>query len=202
MTILILGGTGRTGQLAVAALRGVGHDLRALHRRAVPDVDTRIAGLDDIAAMKDALSDVTAVVSTLASGNRDPVCSTATRTLIAAAGDRPLRYVVVSGAGVDVPGDAKALPDRMIGGLMRLVVGGMLKDRQAEHALLERSALAWTLLRPPRLTDGPATGQVAWRFETPASTQISRADLAAALVEALSRDDLVRRAPFVSAVRR
>lgn len=198
MNVLVLGATGRTGRLAVDVLRERGHALRALHRRDVPGVETTIAEIGDETAMVAALSGVDAVVSTLASTNRDPVCSVAAATVIAAARGGALRYVSVAGAGVDVPGDAKALPDRIVGKAMKIVVGRMLADRQREHELLARSGLDWTLLRPPRLVDGAPSGQVTWSFGTPAATKITRGDLAVCIADALDRDDLIGRAPFVA----
>lgn len=198
MKILLLGGTGRTGRLVIGALSDAGHEVRALHRREVPGVQTLVAGIDDPEAMAQALSGVDAVVSALASSNSAPVCSTAASTIVAAAKGRSCRYVSVAGAGVDVPGDAKALPDRIVGGIMKLVVGRMLADRQREHQILAASDLDWTLLRPPRLIDGAPTGNVIWSFDTPHSTKIRRSDLAQAMVEALGRDDLIGHAPFVA----
>jgi uncharacterized protein YbjT (DUF2867 family) len=198
MKILLLGGTGRTGRLAAGALRDAGHELRALHRREVPGVQTIVAKIDDPEAMEQALSGVDAVVSALASSNTDPVCSKAASAVVVAAGGRPYRYISVAGAGVDVPGDSKALPDRIVGGIMKLVVGRMLADRQREHQILADSNLDWTLLRPPRLIDGPPTGRVVWSFDTPAATKIRRSDLAQAMADALGRDDLIGRAPFVA----
>ncbi|TVQ34259.1 MAG: hypothetical protein EA356_10880 [Geminicoccaceae bacterium] len=74
----------------------------------------------------------------------------------------------------------------------------MLADRQAELDRLRSSHLAWTALRPPRLTESGGRG--VWRFDEdrPHALTISRDDLAGAVVEALHRDDLAGRAPFVS----
>ncbi len=114
---------------------------------------------------------------------------------------RALRYVVIGGAGVDVPGDRKGIADKAVGVIMTLVVGRMLADRTRELALLEGSDLPWTFLRPPRLTDRPATGRWRFSFDRPAAMEIAREDLAGAAVETLGRDDLVGRAPFVAGVR-
>ena len=57
-----------------------------------------------------------------------------------------------------------------------------------------RSGTAWTILRPPRLTDGPRTGT--WRQARDAnlrgSSRISRADLAAAILASLAAPDTVK----------
>ena len=201
MRVTVLGATGRTGRLVLERLIGAGHEVTTYGRRAPEGPGRHLTGeVGDAAGIARALEGADGAVSALASGNADPVCSTATRTVIEAASG-PLRYVTVAGAGVDAPGDAKALPDRVIGRIMKLVVGRMLADRQAEHDMLAASALRWTMLRPPRLVDGEPKG-FAWSFDTPKATKITRADLAAAMVEALRRDDLVGRAPFVAEERR
>jgi uncharacterized protein YbjT (DUF2867 family) len=200
MNILLLGASGRTGRLIAGRLLAEGHAVRSLGRR-----DPGIGGLafrtGDVTSAEDialALPGIDAVVSALASGNSDPVCSRAAEALIAVAGGRALRFVSIAGAAVDAEGDAKGFADRAIGGIMKLVAGRMLADRQRELAILRASALDWTMLRPPRLTDGATTGAWQVTFDRPAGTQIARADLAAAAVEALGRSDLSRRAPFVS----
>ena len=198
MRILMLGATGRTGRLALDRLAGAGHEVVTYGRRPGGGARALTGALDDVAALRGALDGAEAVVACLASTNAEPTCSTATRALIEAAEGRALRYVLVSGAGVDAPGDAKGLSDKAIGLLMRAVVGRMLADRQAELDLLRASDLLWTALRPPRLVDGDGRGTWRFTFDRPAATKIARADLAGALVEALGRDDLVGRAPFVS----
>ena len=197
MRVTVLGATGRTGRLVLDRLIEAGHEVTTYGRRAPDGPGRHLTGeVGDVAGMARALEGAEGAVSALASSNADPVCSTATRAVIEAAGG-PLRYVVVAGAGVDAPGDSKALPDRIVGRVMRLVVGRMLADRQAEHDMLADSPLRWTVLRPPRLVDGEPKG-VAWSFDTPKASKIARADLAAAMVEALGRDDLVRRAPLAA----
>lgn len=198
MKAVVLGASGRTGRKIAEALVADGHEVTSLGRSdpGVAGVTHVAARPDDAGALAEAARGAEAVFSALASTNSEAICSATTRALIGT-GFAP-RYVVVGGAGVDVPGDAKGLADAAIGGLMKLFVGRMLADRQREWEMLDASLLPYTFLRPPRLTDGPATG--GWRFsdDRPASTAISRADLALAAVEAAGRADMVRRAPFVA----
>ncbi len=197
MRILILGATGRTGRRVLERVERRGDEAVTYGRRPGGGARSLVGAIDDAAGLRDALDGVEAVVSCLASGNAGAVCSTATRTLVAAA-DRPLRYVVVSGSTVAAAGDVGGRPERMAAFLMGLFFGGMLADRRAELAMLRDSGLAWTALRPPRLTD--QAGRGAWRFafDRPPAAKIARDDLAGAVVEALGRGDLVRRAPFVA----
>jgi putative NADH-flavin reductase len=198
MQVLVLGASGRTGRRIAAQLVARGDRVVSLGR-CDPDLAgvRHIAGVpDDAQALRAALDDCDAVVSALASSNRDAVCSAATAALIGS-GLSP-RFVVVGGAGVDVPGDRKGAADKVVGVVMRLVAGRMLADRTREWQMLEASSLPYTFLRPPRLTDKPATGRWRVTFDRPASMEIAREDLAGAAVEALGRGDLARRSPFVA----
>jgi putative NADH-flavin reductase len=198
MRVLVLGASGRTGRLIAEHLVAQGHEVASLGR-----TDPRVAGVahaagapGESAAMAAVVRGCDAVVSALASTNAAPVCSAATAALLGS-GALP-RYVVVGGAAVDAPGDAKRLPDRIVGGIMRLFVGRMLADRQREWQMLEASRIPYVFLRPPRLTDAAPAGRWSFTFDRPARMDITRADLAAAAVEALARPDLTRRAPFVA----
>ena len=140
-----------------------------------------------------------AVIAALGSTNSDPVCSTATRHVIAAAeGGGPRRYIAVSGAAVDAPEDKKGLTDKAFKLVMGTIFSGMLKDRQAELALVQGSSLLWTFARPPRLVNKPAQGSVQISLEKPQSTSLTRADLASFLVDQLEDERFHGLAPFVS----
>lgn len=197
MHILLLGGTGRTGRLIAAELLLRGHEVTVAGRRD-PGLDgvrfrqTDLMNGNDLVA---ASTGADAVASALASGKGNPVCSTVAKAL---SGRKGLRFVTIAGGGVDAPGDRKGIPDKLIGWIMRRVVPQMLADRQRELAILQDSRLRWTMLRPPRLTDNAATGTHRISFDRPASTAISRADLARAVVDALTDPALEGRAPFVA----
>jgi hypothetical protein len=110
------------------------------------------------------------------------------------------RYVGVSGTGVDMEGDLKGRKDRLISSMIRRVGGPMATDKAQEHRMLVASDLDWTLARPPRLVDGPATGRVVHDAHTPGrSSSIRRSDLAVFLVDVIEQDLYVRQSPFVSA---
>jgi hypothetical protein len=112
-----------------------------------------------------------------------------------------LRYVTVAGAAVDVPGDDKVWLERRFGPVLARMVGEMITDRQREYAVLTLSELRWTMLRPPRLVDGPATGRARLSFDRPVSGRATRGDVAEAAVAALADDGLIHRAPFVAEAR-
>ena len=203
MKVVVFGGSGRTGQHVLSALERAGHDITLYGRRAPQGwTGKAITGrLDDAQAVKNALQGADAVVSALGSSRTGAVCLPASRSVIAARVPG-LRYITVAGAAVDVPGDAKAMSDRIIGSIFRVLMRKMLAERQAEYQDLAASDLDYTMLRPPMLTDGPSTGNWLLSSDTPASKKIARADVAQAMVAALERQDLIRTAPFIAAAPR
>ena len=198
MRLLLLGATGRTGRRVLRRLEARGDTVTTYGRRPGGGARDLVGPLDDPERLAQALEGVGAAICCLASGNRAPVCSTAAR-LLAGSAPAGLRVVTVSGASVAAPEDRRGPGARAAGAVMALFMGGMLTDRRAELAILRGSRLAWTALRPPRLTERPGRGS--WRFDLdhPRGAALARDDLAGAVVEALERDDLIGRAPFVSA---
>ncbi|HEX6887909.1 MAG TPA: NAD(P)H-binding protein, partial [Candidatus Nanopelagicales bacterium] len=109
------------------------------------------------------------------------------------------RYVGVSGAGMDVPGDQKGGRDKAISFLIQKVGGAIAVDKRREYQLFAESDIDFTLARPPRLLDGPATGRYASDAHKPGrSNSIRRADLAAFLADVVEQGSYLRQAPFVS----
>ncbi|MER3417885.1 MAG: hypothetical protein C4343_01955 [Chloroflexota bacterium] len=119
------------------------------------------------------------------------------RNLVAAMTDVGLsRLVALSGAAVDVPGDAKPAIDRVLSRFVRLVARHVVGAKQREFAVFAASDLAWTALRPPIVTDGEARGyQLSGRLRPFA--RVTRADVARALVDQLVDRSFIRAAPFV-----
>lgn len=198
MKILVLGATGRTGQKFMAHAQRE-HTLMTFGRREVTGVSVSEVGEFGDAAFEARVRESDVVVSCLASSNSEPVCSTATKAVLAARPD--VRYLTVAGAGVDHPDDQKRIPDKIVGGIMRVVAGRMLADRQAELEMLEDSQAAWTVLRPPRLVDGRATGTWRATYDRAPTSWIDRDDVALALLDMVEKTHHVRTAPFVSAAK-
>src|SRR4051812_33868185 len=92
------------------------------------------------------------------------------------------RFVQVSAIGVDDP-----LPDDT-GDVWRAYV----EAKRDADAPLRASALDWTIIRPGRLTDEPATGLVALG-EDVARGDVTRADVAAVVAAVLDADQTIGR---------
>lgn len=211
MHIAVLGGTGRTGAQVVTRLVSDGHALSLLVRDpgSVParagSARVVVGEATDPAAMADLLSGAEAVISALGpdSNREGALHSHAARVLISTMRRAGItRFVGISGAAVDMPGDAKTAPNRTASWLMQHFAGPAVADKVAEAAIWAESGLDWTLVRPPRLVDGPATGRVEHhRHKSPRRASITRADLADFLVQVLVDGLYLRQAPLVANAR-
>jgi putative NADH-flavin reductase len=205
MRIAVLGGTGRTGRFVVADLYDRGHDLRMLVRTptAPPDGIENVDGdARDPVVLARLVERCEVVVSTLGPVAKDRRLHRDVAPLLIAAMTQAgcIRFVGISAAGIDIPGDAKSPRDRVISTLIQRWGGDAARDKTLEYQSWRDSRLDWTLVRPPRLIDGPATGSVDHGAHTSLqSTKVTRADLAAFIVDLVESPDYVRQAPFVAA---
>ncbi|HUC26715.1 MAG TPA: NAD(P)H-binding protein [Streptosporangiaceae bacterium] len=209
MNLTIFGATGGTGTSLVEQALAAGHDVTAVVRdparlgisTSVPAMTGRLqvstADVMDPAAIVAAVAAADAVVSAI--GPRGTGVTTVSqdtvRSIIAAmqkAGSR--RLLTVSGSIVADDGESAYL--RLVKPVVRRTfLRHVCADMRAAEAEVEASHLDWTIMRPPRLTDGPVTG----RYRTsiggglPRSLKVSRADLAACILAAIGNPATVRK---------
>jgi uncharacterized protein YbjT (DUF2867 family) len=206
MKILVLGASQGTGALCVQQAVVQGHDVSAFARSPQklslehPKL-TRITGdFHDRASVEKAVAGhdaviVTASVSKLSDFKARPdYFSRGTGYAIEAMKAHGVKRLVVLSA----LGTAESRP--LLNFVVRtLVADGVLKEAFRDHAVQEQlakaSGLEWVIARPGRLTDGPAKGTFVKnpKLEKVPSA-ISRADVAAFLVEACSSSSFVRQA--------
>lgn len=173
---LVVGAHHGTGALVVQAARAVG-----VH------VDAFVGDVLDHDAVLRALSGHDAVISLLGpragAGPESPVdlCSRGTANIVGAMTATGVqRLVVVTGAMIGHDPVHLGLLHRTI---QHFVPHELLDDRRASEAIVVDSDLQWTIVRPPRLTDG-ADGpvQVDIDLDVGALAHVSRASLAAFIV--------------------
>ena len=207
MQLAVLGSTGRTGRLLLDKALAAGHRVRVLVRDAKkitvtsPKLVVIEGDVRDEARLREVMTGVDVVLSALGPTSNDPtVCSAATERVLPLMVELKVRrYVVVSGAALDCPGDDKGLIDRIFSAVVRTVTPAIFADKVREHALLTKSPSEWVLIRPPRLTDTQGTGHLKLSTQRPLSTKLPRSDLADFLLAQATDFQFVRKAPFVSA---
>lgn len=209
MNIAVIGSTGRTGwQVLEEGLRR-GHALTAFTRR--PNSLFRVEGLRavvhgdgrNLEDVRRAVRGQEAVISIVSPEGRGPttVASDAARVLLAAMREAGVRRVV----SVSVYALQGRRPWVLIN-LVRWILRRPYADFARMERLLGESGLDWTIVRPPRLTDGPATGFV--RSEAGREDfahgpySISRADLAGVLLDLAADSSHIGEVLIVSTAKR
>jgi len=211
MKIAIIGATGRTGQPLVRRLLDDGHSLTVLVRdpaklgavaeqvKVVTGTSTDVVALGELLADAGADTEIGAVVSALGPSAKESDLHTRTARALVDVMPRHgvWRFVGISGAGVDVPADVKGLRDRAISTLIQKVGGKLANDKIDEYGVFAASDLDWTLVRPPRLLNGDATGKYQHDAHRPGRSTIRRADLASFVADVAEQNLYIHQAPFV-----
>lgn len=203
--VLIIGATGRTGLRLVeeALAKDLGVTVLARKPEALGALQARVTVVQgnvlDPAAVSRAVSDTEAVLCALGPQRDSPptLCSQGTRHLLSAMQTHGVRRLVcITGAMI-------GHPDTRLGWLYRVMRSAFhdtLQDRQVQEQLILRSGLDWTVVRPPRLSNGAPRG--IWRagedIRIGGLAHISRADLARFMVQQLEDPSFIRRAVAVA----
>jgi putative NADH-flavin reductase len=212
MKFLLLGATGATGTLFVERATTAGHEVVAFVRDAskITPADrlTVVEGdVRDAHALAEAIRGTDAVISTLGLGKtKDPgnLIADTTRALVRAAEDSGTKRVLVMSAfGV---GDSLAKASAFARVLYNSGGKATFADKAAGERILTASGLDWTLAYPVLLTNKPAAGDVHAVDLTaldrlPGLPRISRADVAAFLLEAAVEGSWSRRTAVLTAGR-
>ena len=209
MHVLVVGVTGRVGRRVLDRLLDAGHEVSGLARNpsALPATVHTVAGdIRDPAVVREALTagdggPVDSVVSALGTPPGEAVddtLSAGVRTLVEAMADLGIeRFVGVAAAGVlDAPGGGLRLDAEGFPPFLR----GVTEQHRAVYETLTESSLQWTLVCPPNMPDGDATGQD--RVETDrlpnGGTQVTTGDVAAFVVRTLAHGSPLGRVGIVS----
>jgi putative NADH-flavin reductase len=81
-----------------------------------------------------------------------------------------------------------------------LILRNIVADHEAKESIISRSSLDWTIVRPPRLSNGPHTGSYRHGSDIKAASvvpTISRADLADFMLRQLGDSAYLHKAPAV-----
>jgi len=204
MRLLVFGASGRTGQELVRQALERGHSVDAVVRLPSASADqpglTVIQGdVTDNGLVDRVVPGHDAVVSTLGVGTplkHDPGVIEGIGHIVRAMeaeGVRRLLYLSFIGVRES---------RRAVGVVLRYVVPIPLREEIADHEAKERlikaSSLDWTIVRPPKLTNGPWTGRYrageTIRTRVPVPT-LSRADTADFMLRELEHPAFVNGAP-------
>jgi uncharacterized protein YbjT (DUF2867 family) len=211
MKLTIFAATGGIGRQALEQAVAAGHDVTAVVRnpkklsRQVRSVTADLAAPDP-SALESAIRGADAVLSGLGarSASETGIAWQGTRAILRAMNATEVRrIVVVSAAPIGtVPSPGRPKPpkhDPGDGFFMRNLFGPLIKAVLRKHyadlALMEDvlrdSGLEWTVVRPPRLTDGPLTDtyRTAYGQNLRRGLFVSRSDVARLMLRVLGQPE-------------
>ena len=195
-TVVIVGGHGKVALRLAEALTGWGHTVRSTIRNEAHGADVEQVGavpvlLDiegsDAQGFAEAIRGADAVVFSAGAGGDGSIERKRTvdlggslKSIEAARIAGVRRFVQVSAVGVDAPLPEDTDP----------VWRAYVEAKRDADVALRGSDLDWTIVRPGRLTDDPATGLVQVGDSVPGGG-IPRADVAAVIAAVLEEDSTI-----------
>jgi putative NADH-flavin reductase len=209
MQLAVFGATGETGRALVAAVLERGWTVRAFVRTQAGASLALPRGLGVVRGNPERSEDIrqtirgsVAVCCVFGHRPRDSraYCAALTRRIVDAMREvGASRLVCVTGAFVGdlLPNLSPAL--RAVAIVERRRHRAVMADRAAQEGVVVQSELAWTLVKPVRLTSGKRTGTVHAGAALPMGvrSRISRQDLAEFVFRAATQDRFVRQRVYV-----
>lgn len=208
MKLAIFGASGRTGRPLVEQALAAGHEVTALVRTpaSFPIKHERLhviqGSVEDAAKVDETVTGANAVLSVLGhtkTSNKD-ILTVGTRNIVQAMQQHGVRRLInLTGAGVRDPQDQPKFVDNVFGFLLKRLQPDLLRDSHNQTKLIQNSDLDWTVVRGPRLTEGPRTGKYRVGYVGKNSgTQASRADIAEFMLKQVTDNTYVHQLPVVS----
>ena len=204
--IAVIGGTGKSGKYLTDQLLKQALPFRLLLRNPAnfqlrnPLMEIVQGDARNYDSVLRLLQGCDAVLSTLGQPKDEPsIFSDATRNILKAMHACSIqRYIVTTGLNVDTPEDAKSPQTRFATDWMKNNYPKTTLDKQVEWELLSESDVDWTLVRLPMIKQTDERGNVIVSLEDCPGDGISAADLACFMIDQLSDDTYVKKAPFIA----
>jgi putative NADH-flavin reductase len=211
MKVLVLGANGAVGQLVLNDLLEANHQVTALVRNAstIQKNHRRLTVVQgnptNVAELEDVLPGQEVVVSTLGArtNKKTTLRADVARNLTAGMKRHGVRKLVwLDAAGVGSSKDFVRRSSFFFGRIIiPLFLDNMYEDAAVADDLIEKSGCEWVIVRPMSFTNRPKTGNISVVTDMSLTVQlrlrISRADVAAFLVEQVVEDDRVGQMPVI-----
>lgn len=205
MRLTIFGATGGTGTRLVEQALADGHEVTAVVRDparlsvpAHPRLHVVTADIMDPASILPAVTGADAVLTAAGPRGAGPttVITDSVHSIATAMHKADVRRLLaLSGSIAADDGESFYLRYLLKPLARRTFLRHVCADMRRAEAEIAATDLDWTILRPPALTDGPATGtyRTAVGRNLPHGFRVSRADLATYMLAAISDPATVRR---------
>ncbi len=209
-TIAVFGASGLTGKPFTEMALKDGYSVKVLVRTAAklglqhPNLQIIQGDLTDSAKVEETIRGTDAVVSLIgaSSGSPDDIKVIATRHIVAAMQKNNVKRFIRLGSanfGIFAEGDKLNFGRRLKASLAKTVMGTMVADERQSVRLTEQSDLDWTVVRAPFLNNEPPKGTYrVGHLGVHTGSSITRADVAAFVLDELKNAKYVKQMPLVS----
>ncbi|GAB2533372.1 NAD(P)-dependent oxidoreductase [Spirosoma aerophilum] len=208
MQLLVIGATGGTGRQVVEQALQQGHFVTAFVRDPAkltsqhPNLTIITGDVLQPETLLPAVRRQDAVICSLGSrpGQKDEAVAIGTKYLIDAMTKAGIkRLLVVSSLGVGSSYEEASLPTKLF---VKTVLSGVIAEKEKQEQFVRESNLDWTIVRPTGLSNGPITRKYRLGEHLPFTLfdipRISRADVAAFLLDQLDKEDFRKTAVTIT----
>jgi putative NADH-flavin reductase len=210
MRLTIFGATGNTGRELVRQGLAQGHQLTCLVRQSatakLPAEATLVQGsIFDPATVAKVIAGSEAVLSALGARSlrESDLLDRAITNILSGMKQTGVHRIIVLGAAGAVDGAMKlqsGLDKFVLAIISRTLLRNPFIDQAAQERRLKESDVGYTIVRPPRLTNGPHTGRYRVQGDSlpKAAKSIARADVADFMLDQLHDANFVRRGVYIA----
>lgn len=208
MNLLLFGATGATGRELLKQALSAGHSVTAFVRnKSKLQVNHSALSIEqgdvlDSAAVEATTKGKDGVLCAIGASpfNKERIRERGTRNIVAAMEKHHVqRLICQSSLGF---GDSESvLPPFMRYILVPFILKKAFQDHEKQEAVIRRSSLDWTIVRPGNLTNGPQTGNYLHGFPStgvPITLKISRADVADFMLKQLDSPEYLHQTAGIS----
>ena len=205
-TIAVIGGTGKAGQYLVRELIRQGYKIKMLVRNpekfkldksGVEIIQGDVRRYESVYSL---INGCSAVISTLGQTKGEtPVFSITAQNITKAMNLLYVqRYLVITSLTLDTPDDKKSRGTKFQSKMMKLIFPSIIADKQKEYEIISKSALDWTVVRLPFIKLTESTGEIKISLTDCPGKKISSTDLSNFLIDQLTDERFIRKAPFIA----
>lgn len=197
--ILVIGANGGIGRQSVELALKQGHHVTAVLRNPAnltlthPNLEIVKGDIMHPETLKRYLENKDAIISAIGKNSLKPTTlySDGNRNLLTLMKETGIRRVFfISAAGLDINPGHSLFVKFVTKYILQKLLRNMYADIRAMEKIVKASDLTWTIMRPPKLTDKPATGH--YRFAINKFLKncltISRADVADFMIKNIANE--------------
>ncbi|WP_456271157.1 NAD(P)-dependent oxidoreductase [Bacillus sp. AK031] len=206
MNIIVFGATGGTGNQVVNQLLAEGHEVTVVVRELSrfqlnhPNLKAVKGDVLERESFEEYINGKDVVISALGVNHRNPttVYSEGTENILNVMESSGIQRIICLSSGtIALPPDTPHLAKLFINLTIKQIYKNLYQDMEQMERIVKRSTLDWTVIRPPRLTDGPKTLDYRITINEPMKKAkgvrgISRADLADCIVKLINNSSSYR----------